>query len=164
MGCEPLATVELQSWEYEHASNVGIRRFTANWERNDAKHYDRSRMEDDRTAQVAAAACELAVAKYTNQYWHAHIWHHTDHYKYKHMPDVGLNIEVRRIRTGSRAAVRRNDLGMGKVLWIAKAIYPELVGVELWGSIDYDVAWEMGQPSSYAPETTRLIDVSEVWG
>jgi hypothetical protein len=159
---EPLAIIDLEPWEYEHASNVGIRRFTANWSTRDASHYDRSRMEDDRTAQVAAAACELAVAKYTNQYWHAHIWHRSEHDKYRHMPDVGTNIEVRRVRTSDRAAVRQGGLGKGLVLWVASSVYPELRTVNLWGSIGYDTAWELGQPSHYS-ETTRLIPIKEVW-
>jgi len=151
----------LEPWEYEHASNVGIRRFTANWTKRDAPHYDRSRMEDDRTAQVAAAACELAVAKHLNQYWHAHIWHHTDHEKYRDMPDVGTNIEVRRIRTGTSAAVRSNGLGKGLTLWVASAVYPELRSIQLWGSINYDTAWEIGMPSSYS-NTTRLVSIGEM--
>ena len=61
--------IELEPWEYEHASQVGIRRYAENWGKADAKHYDHFRMEDNRTAQVAAAVCELAVAKAINQYW-----------------------------------------------------------------------------------------------
>ena len=60
-------TVNLESWEYEWASHVGARRYIENWERGDAAHYDRNRMQDDRTAQVAACVAELAVAKCTNK-------------------------------------------------------------------------------------------------
>lgn len=153
--------IELEPWEYEHASNVGVRRYTANWSRNDAKHYDRSRMEDDRTAQVAAAVCELAVAKHTNQYWHAHIWHPSEHSKYRDMPDVGMNIEVRRVRTGTSAAVRSNALGKGLELWVARVVYPELRTVELMGHIGYDTGWNIGSPSSYA-ENTRLVPIESL--
>lgn len=152
-------TVTLTSWEYENANLVGIRRFTANWGKHDAKYYKRERMEDDRTATVAAAACELAVAKYTDRYWHAHIWHATDHNKFKELPDVGRNIEVRRIRTGTSAAVRKHQLGKGLVLWVAKAIEPEFREVQLYGWLPYDEAWEKGSPSKYDPEGTRVIDV-----
>lgn len=58
--------ITLDPWEYEWASHVGIRRFTANWGKKDAAHYDPARMEDNRTAQVAAAVAEIAVAKATN--------------------------------------------------------------------------------------------------
>ena len=61
-------TVELTAWEYEHACDVGIRRYTANWGTFDAAHYsNKALQEDNRTAQVAAAICELAVAKHTNR-------------------------------------------------------------------------------------------------
>lgn len=156
---EPVV-VKLESWEYTHASNVGMCRLAANWGKSDAKHYDRSRMEDDRTAQVAAAICEMAVAKHTNRYWSGHIWHKTEHHKYKDVPDVGRNIEVRRIRTGTSAAVRKHQLGQGLVLWVARVVPPDFFEVELYGWIRYDEAWEKGVPSKYAPDTTRVIDVS----
>lgn len=154
-----LTTVDLTTWEYEYANSVGIRRFTANWTKHDAPHYKRERMEDDRTATVAAAVCELAVAKYTNRYWHGHIWHATDHKKFKDLPDVGRNIEVRRIRTGSSAAVRKHQLGKGLILWVAKAVEPEFRQVELYGWLPYDEAWDIGKPSKYDPDSTRVVDV-----
>lgn len=154
--------VNLEAWEYEHASSVGIRRYTANWGVSDAKHYDRSRMEDDRTAQVAAAICELAVAKHTNQYWHAHVWPNSEHSKYKNMPDVGTSIEVRRIRTRRQVALRKHQLGKGLVLFVAEAVMPELRSVIVHGSIDYDYAWHNGIESDYAPQTTRLFPIERL--
>jgi hypothetical protein len=154
--------IELATWEYEHASNVGIRRWTANWLKNDAAHYDRTLMEDDRTATVAAAICELAVAKHTNEYWHGHVWHCSEHNRYKHMPDVGFNIEVRRIRTSNSVPVRSNALGRGLVLWACKPTYPEFRTVEIYGWIDHDTAWSEGFPSTYAPETTRLFPLEKM--
>lgn len=155
-------TVTLETWEYEHANSVGIRRFTANWEKADAPHYKRNRMEDDRTAQVAAAACELAVAKHTNRYWHAHIWHATEHNKYRDLPDVGRNIEVRRIRTRKEAAVRKHQLGKGLVIWVAEAIAPEFREVVLYGWLKYDDAWTLGEPADYDTDNTRLIRVEQL--
>ena len=149
--------VSLETWEYEHASLVGARRYTANWGKQDASWYDAERMEDDRTAQVAAAVCELAVAKVTNRYWHAHIWHATEHHKFRDMPDVGRNIEVRRVRTSKSAAVRKHQVGMGLVLFVAYAIPPEFREVDVLGWIDMDEAWKKGDPSSYDSEGTRLV-------
>lgn len=151
--------VDLETWEYEHASSVGIRRYTANWGVPDAKHYDRSRMEDDRTAQVASAVCELAVAKHTNQYWHAHVWHNSEHSRYRNMPDVGASIEVRRIRTRQHVAVRKHQLGKGLTLFVAEATMPELRSVIIHGSVNYDHAWHNGIESDYSPQTTRLFPV-----
>ncbi len=155
--------VVLEPWEYEHACDVGIRRYTANWSKADAAHYDSARMEDNRTAQVAAAICELAVAKHTNRYWHGHVWHHTEHHLYRDMADVGRNIEVRRIRTGPGPAVRTSDLAKPKwVLWGARAIGPEFRQVELVGWLTVQEAWEYGTPSAYAPDTTKIVDAGRM--
>ena len=152
-----MTLIELEPWEYEWASHVGARRFIENWGKRDAAHYDKKRLEDDRTAQVAACVGELAVAKATNQYWSGHVWHKSDHETYKHLPDVGTNIEVRRIRTSPSRAVRKRQLGKGLQLFIVRPVPPEFRAVELLGWIDHDEAWELGEPSNYDPEGTRLI-------
>lgn len=149
--------IELFPWEYEWASHVGARRYIENWERGNAKHYDSARMEDDRTAQVAACVAELAVAKYTNRYWSGHVWPVKQHTVYKDMADVGNNIEVRRLRTRDFAAVRKHQLGKGLVLFVAKPVMPELRSVEIYGFMDYDKAWEAGTPTDYDPDNTREI-------
>jgi hypothetical protein len=113
-------------------------------------------MEDDRTASVAACAAELAVAKHINRYWSGHVWDHRDHNQYKTMPDVGTNIEVRRIRTRDKAAVRKIQVGKGLVLFVAKPIMPEIRSVEIYGWMKYDEAWEVGIQSDYDADT-RLI-------
>lgn len=148
--------IRLESWEYEHASTVGIRRFTERWDTLNAAHYDISRMEDDRTAQVAACIAELAVAKHLNQYWSGHVWKSSDHHTYKHLADVGRNIEVRRVRTRPGAAVRRKQVGKGLVLWVAQPIPPEFMAVDLWGWLDYDKAWDIADPSGFN-EDTRYV-------
>lgn len=150
--------IHLEPFEYEWASHVGTRRYIENWRKKDAPYYKKELMEDDRTAQVAAAVCELAVAKATNNYWSGHVWAAGLHNAYKSkINDVGKNIEVRRVRTGETAAVRRRDLGKGLVLFVAKAIMPELRQVEIWGQIDYDKAWAVGKPAYYSPDDTRLV-------
>jgi hypothetical protein len=114
-------------------------------------------MEDDRTAQVAACVAELAVAKYINQYWSGHVWHQSEHNRYKDLPDVGTSIEVRRLRTRESAAVRKHQVGKGLVLFVAKPILPELREVIIYGGRDYDEAWENATPSDYDPENTREL-------
>lgn len=128
--------IELNPWEYERCFVVGAGRFSANWGVPDAKHYDRSLMEPDRNAQVAAAACELAVAKFTNQYWHGGVWHRSDHGKYKSLADVGENIEVRRVRTKNAVKVRKKDAG--KVVWAARVADEEYRTVEILGFVSAD--------------------------
>jgi hypothetical protein len=154
--------ITLDPWEYSWACHVGIERFTANWQKNDARHYDRNLMEDDRTAQQAAAICELAVAKATNRYWSGHYWPAQSHDANKHLADVGTNIEVRRVRTGQTAAVRRRQLNLGLILFAAHLPDPEFRTVEVWGWITMEEAWALGQPATYDPENTRLIHRSEL--
>ena len=149
--------IDLEPWEYEWASHVGARRYIENWDRNDAVHYDRSRMQDDRTAQVAACVAELAVAKLTNKYWSGHVWKADKHDQYKHIADVGEKIEVRRVRTSTNAAVRRKQNGLGLVLFVVRVVEPELRSAEVLGWISQDSGWQQGEPSSYEPENTRLI-------
>lgn len=155
-------TIRLDPWEYEWAAHVGIRRFTANWGKQDAAHYDRSRMEDDRTAQVAAAIAEIAVAKATNRYWSGSVWSAAAHDREKWRPDVGRNIEVKRIRTRD-PAVRKHQVGKGIVLWVAKPIKPEFQDVELFGWIPVDEAWQYGIPADYDQRgLTRTIPLDRL--
>ena len=149
--------VELEPWEYEWATHVGIRRFIENWEKADAAHYDRNRKEDDPTAQVAACIGELAVAKTINEYWSGHVWAGIRHEENKSRADVGHNIEVRRVRTSDNAAVRRRQLDKGLVLFVVRPEAPEFRSVEMLGFIDHDEAWELGEPSGYDKKNTRVI-------
>lgn len=149
--------IELMPWEYEWASHVGARRFIENWNRGNAAHYDKARMEDDRTAQVAACIAELAVAKYANRYWSGHVWPSYRHQHYKDLPDVGTNIEVRRLRTKETAAVRKKQLGKGLFLFVAKPIAPEFRKVEIYGYLEYDIAWSLAVPTDYDPDNTREL-------
>jgi len=160
---EPLL-IELEPWEYEHACDVGIRRYTANWNKQDAPHYANKKLqEDNRTALVASAVCELAVAKHTNRYWSGHVWHATEHQKYRHIPDVGKNIEVRRLRTREEAAVRKHQNNIQKlVLWVAKPVMPELRQIHLYGWITQTDAWQQGTASDYDPENTKTIHISKL--
>lgn len=156
--------IELEPWEYEHACDVGIRRYTANWNKQDAPHYANKKLqEDNRTAQVASAICELAVAKHINRYWSGHVWHATEHQKYRNLPDVGKNIEVRRLRTRQEAAVRKHQNNIEKlILWVAKPVMPELRQVHLYGWITQQQAWENGTQANYDPENTKTIHINQL--
>ena len=151
--------VELEPWEYEHAYFVGIRRFTENWGKSDASYYQNNNKEEDRNAQAASAICELAVAKYTNQYWHGSVWDGRKHKKYKDMPDVGRNIEVRRVRTQSGPAVREKDLDRNLVIWGAELVDPEYRKVRLLGWIDAQNGYNIGiQKTGYKVVPKELLN------
>lgn len=151
--------IHLDAWEYEWGSSVGIKRFTANWKKQDASHYKKERMEDDRTAQVAAALCELASAKATGQYWSGHVWPADEHELHKKKADVGLRTEVRRTRNGKTVAVRKSQVGENLILIGCSAIMPEFRQIDVLGYIDYDKAWSLAQPSDFDPEGTRYISI-----
>jgi len=145
-----MAIIKLETWEYEYASHIGIRRFTANWDKQDAEHYqDEERKEDDRTAQVAAAIGELAVAKLVNQFWHATIWSAQKHNEFKKLPDVGKNIEVRRVRTQDAVCIRKKDTGRGLVVFAVRPIEKEFMQVEVFGFIDADEGFAKGKTVEY---------------
>jgi hypothetical protein len=145
-----MAIIKLETWEYEYASHIGIRRFTANWDKEDAKHYqNEERKEDDRTAQVAAAIGELAVAKLVNQYWHATIWSAEKHNEFKKLPDVGTNIEVRRVRTQDAVCIRQKDTGRGLIVFAVRPIEKEFMEVEVFGFIHADNGYEIGEQRDY---------------
>lgn len=160
-----MTIVQLEPWEYERALAVGAARYTARWGSKDAPHYaDKKRQEDNRTANAAAAVCELAVAKLTNRYWHGHVWHWTEHHLYKHLPDVGENIEVRRLRTRNEVAIRQhqNDI-KDLIIFAARAIEPEFRSVEVLGYIEQSKGWEIGVPADYDPSgRTRVVNVFDL--
>jgi hypothetical protein len=60
------------------------------------------------------------------------------------MPDVGKNIEVRRVRTQSGPAVREKDLNRGLILWGAELADQEYRTVRLLGWIEADRGYEIG--------------------
>ena len=150
--------ITLHPWEYERCFAVGIGRFTANWGTDDASHYDRSRMEEDRNAQAAAAICELAVAKYTGKYWHGGVWCRGDHHKYRHLADVGDDIEVRRVRTGNAVMVRKKDAG--KIVWAARLADSEYRTVELLGFVPAD---EVIQALVGTYQTDKYVEVDSLY-
>lgn len=156
-----MAIVTIEKWEYEHAHAVGIARCVARWGSSDAAHYgEKARQEDNRTANVASALCELAVAKLTNSYWHGHVWHWTEHAKYRGLPDVGKNTEVRRLRTRNAVPIRRGQNNKENlIVFGARVIGPEMNSVEVYGYISQKKGWEIGVPSDYDPENTRVVDI-----
>ena len=159
--------IYLETWEYEYANTIGIRRVTNNWNKPDAPYYDPDKMEDNRTASVAAAICELAVAKAINEYWSASIWKNTDHDTHKHLADVGRDIEVRRVRTQPGPAIRAKDLVKGnQILFGAHAVEKEFKVVEILGWTTFNEAWEVGTPVEYGKIVPRehLRTVGEYLG
>lgn len=104
-------------------------------------------MEDDRTSYVASAIAELAVAKAVNKFWSGHVE--------RQHADVGNNILVRRVRSGTTVTIRNTEVGKGLILFVAQPEAPEFTQVDIWGWIRYDDAWELASPAH--SETTRVL-------
>lgn len=146
----PAVVIDLEPWEWKNAIEVGANRTVANWNRKDAPHYDRSRMEDDRTADAASAISELAVAKATGRFWTAGgAWSVSDHHRYRDLPDVGDNIEVRRVRDSSRQDFAVGEKDEGRVIFATYVVPPEFRTVRVLGWIMGAEALEIGTPTAY---------------
>ena len=118
--------VNLRPWEITHVATVGAGRTAANHGRANAPHYaDASRREDERTASFAAAG---------------------RHGDFARLPDVGENIEVRRVRDPGTTtfAVRKRD--GTRTIVACFVVPPELTEVRVLGWIQGPDAWEVGHP------------------
>lgn len=151
--------IELESWEHQIAMLVGERREQANLHKTDAKHYDRRRMENNLRASYAAACCEVAVAKATCCFWTMSFWDSAQHRKFRLLPDVQPNIEVKRVREPDNPlVVRHRELASNRLIFSAYA-YPEFFEVvEVIGWLSAREAWELGEKASYdLSGNTRLV-------
>ena len=152
--------IKLETWELEMAYQVGIRRDSANAGKSDAAYYDKSRMEDNLRASVAAAACELAVAKATCCYWTASVWDSSQHYKFKDLPDVLPNLEVRRVRhPKSPLVIRERDRRLDRVTVLAYTDIDDWCReVDVIGWITAQVGWSVGtKPGWDTTNTCREV-------
>lgn len=142
--------IELRPWEYSLAAQVGAERTAQNFQRADAAHYDRGRMEDDRTANHAAAAAELATARIMDRNWNAcGAWSPDRHAEFRDLPDVGKNIEVRRIRDADSTTFAMGEKDRRRILVACYVVPPELRIVRYLGWIDGETAFAMATPAGY---------------
>ena len=153
--------ITLSDDELDQAKRVGDGRNAANTGSSDKPYYHRELMQDDETASFAAATAEAAVAKATGRQWHAKVWPPGEHWKHRDEPDVGRNIEVRRIREPNNGlVVREKDLNKGKVIFVAYPL-PEtgFRQVDVIGWLRAEDAWDLGKE---AFEETRRVPQSLV--
>lgn len=163
-GTAPHVRVVLTDWEMDRVHHVGKKRMELNSGNRNAAHYsDVSRQQDRRIAEPAAAACECAAARSINRYWHGSYWSEGDHQQFKNTPDVGENVEVRRIRYPNARgfAVGEKDRDQ-----IVMACYVEdeqdLRVVRVLGWIHGSTALNLGQMTDYgrlrAPISALSLD------
>ena len=102
--------VAIEPYEWVQCRSIGRARTEANIGKGDAAEYDREAMMPDPEGNVMTVLCEFAVAKYTGENWTGMgAWSKEDHYKYKHLPDVGDDIEVRMIVRGPGPKIRDHE-------------------------------------------------------
>lgn len=165
------AVVRLEHWEYIHAHDIGIKRAAANWGVPDSLAMaDKSRQQPNRLANPGATICELAVAKYLNQYWSGSIWPRKEHDIHKVKADVGKNVEVRQtlVEGGNWIVVRKSgNFIPNAVVFSAHINYDKDIEgriVEICGWIPQDIGWRDGvaKPSyDLENDTVRLFPLSE---
>ena len=159
-----MKTIYLEPFEHNIAVQVGVARYNMRKDSADQSYYDPARMESNFNANIASAVCEMAVAKFTNQYWAGHVWCIEQHRFYSTMADVGTNIEVRRVRDRNNpVAIRERDVREGRIIYAAYVKAPEYEEVEILGWIDAQQGWEIGTRPSYDKKNdTRVVEIDKL--
>lgn len=98
-------------------------------------------------ARWASILCEMGVAKHLNMYPRLGAWlQYVDHWD---DPDVGRNIEVRRVEATERPSVivRRKDVNARRIIVVASL---RDLTVLIHGAIDSAVAWHLGEQAHWS--------------
>jgi hypothetical protein len=156
--------VFLEPYETEAAIQVGTKRYLMRLDSGDRAYYDRSRMEHDLHANIAACVAEIAVAKHLNQYWGNHWWVASGHKLYESMADVGYDVEVRRIREPRNpVAIRDKDVFNDRTIYAVYVKTPEYTEADIIGSISAKRGWEMGsRPEWDKKDESRVVSLDQL--
>lgn len=152
--------VYLTPWQLRWAEYAGKMRTEANQNTKDRPDYqDHSVLQDDLIANIAACKCELAVSLLLNQSWNGPYWEASEHKEASKLPDVGKNVEVRRVReAGNPMPVKITETGCDLFqVWDDKA-NPDRLVVTGWAPGWY--AWAHGE-QRYAEK--RALSVDKLW-
>lgn len=150
-------SMTLEKWEYRRAVDVGVGRMLQREESKDMPYYDKSRMQNELNASIAAAVCECVVAKAFNRYWHGGVWTPEEHEQYKEKyGDVGQTIEVKRVRN-LKNGVAINSTDTGKYLVAVIAHEPDYRGADILGCIPGKAGWDISEPAPYDPSGRRRV-------
>lgn len=144
-----MARIDLNESDLVLCRLVADKRNEMNTGRGDAPAYARNseRMEDNSVAMFASTRCEMAVAKAFNRFWHASWWPADTHHLHKHEPDVGMNIEVKRIRAPHNPLLVKEDyVTLDRVIVLAYAHDEPATHVDVIGYINAKDAWDIGEP------------------
>lgn len=156
--------VFLEDYEIENAVRVGTARYNLRKDSQDRSYYDNNRKQNDLLAMINSAVGECAVAKATNEYWHAGVWCNSKHLLFKDRPDVGLNIEVRRIREPyNPIPVRKSDVTRGRVVYGVYVKDFEYEEVTIVGYVESEWGWSIGRkPEWDRYDDNRVVDIQHL--
>jgi hypothetical protein len=154
-----MTIIRLEWWEHEWAMHVAKRRTEANLGKGNAQHYDDARLQDDYTADRAAAAAEMAVAKHLNRYWPGTYWDAEEHADNANMADVGHNIEVRCITNPAyRLQIRQVDVERERAMVLAFPHRPDCFDINVIGWGWATELWDKAEPAQWdKSQATRLV-------
>lgn len=148
--------VRLDEDDYARSFDAGARRLFQNLQKVDAASYRNGRNQPEHIAQPLAVMCEVAVARHLGLEfdWDLAVWKAKDHNRFKERPDVGNNIEVRRVRhLNGRPSLRPHQVGKGLILFAAYNEPPEWLNVRIIGARPYDDAWALAEPAQYETQS-----------
>jgi hypothetical protein len=156
--------VFLETYEIENAIRVGAGRYNMRKDSQDKSYYNNDRKQNDLLASINSAVAECAVAKHTNQYWHAGVWTNDKHLLFKDQADVGKNIEVRRTREPyNPIPVRKSDVTRGRVVFGVYVKDFEYEEVDIVGYIKSEDGWAIGKrPDWDRYDDNRVVDIDQL--
>jgi len=160
-----MTVVNLEPWEYDWASHVGIQRHEINANKQNAAYYDVNRMEDNRIANIASCCGELAVAKYLGKYWGGDYWPLDRHAEFRGLPDIKPNIEVRRIRKPTNPLViRKRDAEWERKMFLVHPHEDDYATVDVIGWMDAKKGYRYGkQPNWDQTGTARVYPQEKLY-
>jgi len=126
----------MEPFEIQEIQTLGNFRTRENLGKTDAAHYsDPTALQPNHLADIASVTCERAVAKALGLYpTAASAWKAQDHARYRGLPDVGKNTEVKRVRdaTTTTFPIHRKDMEANRVMVVCHLEGPDRVRILGW--------------------------------
>ena len=140
----PYTEVVLRPFEFVQAAQVGADRIVRNY-RNASWIQDGHRKELPLVAQHASVAAELAVARVLGQYPTAvGAWDAGRHFEFSGLPDVGENVEVKRVTSLGATCFSFQQKDVDRTLAVCYVEEPSLAVVRVLGWVSGHKAVEAG--------------------
>lgn len=148
--------VAVPPWHVDVAVHCAKQRLQARGRQDRPDYRNKSVLQPEPIANLAACLCELAVSLHYDRRWNGPYWQMKYHRQANVLPDVGECIEVRRTRTPVGGGVPVKQSEANKNYWLVQAYVsdevlmdvhnqrPCDVTVSLTGQVLASVAWRNG--------------------